>query len=46
MTTASLLDIDVDSLFEQCSITDIDLVHKKLQQSIETKKEELRIMVG
>lgn len=46
MTTSSLLDIDVDSLFEQCSISEIDLVHKKLQQSIEAKKEELRIMVG
>lgn len=46
MTTSSLLDIDVDSLFEQCSINEIDLVHKKLQQSIEAKKEELRIMVG
>lgn len=46
MTTTSLLDIDVDALFEQCQIAEIDLVHKKLQQSIEAKKEELRIMVG
>ncbi|XP_031632663.1 conserved oligomeric Golgi complex subunit 1 [Contarinia nasturtii] len=46
MTTSTLLDIDVDSLFEQCSISEIDLVHKKLQQNIEAKKEELRIMVG
>lgn len=44
--STNLLDIDVDSLFEQCSINEIDLVHKKLQQSIEAKKEELRIMVG
>lgn len=44
--STNLLDIDVDSLFEQCSIHEIDLVHKKLQQSIEAKKEELRIMVG
>lgn len=46
MATTSILDIDVDLLFEQHSITEIDLVHKKLQQNIEAKKEELRIMVG
>lgn len=46
MTTLNLLEINVDSLFEQCGIAEIDQVHKKLQQNIEEKKEELRIMVG
>lgn len=46
MTTSNLLDIDVNSLFEQCTISEVDLVHKKLQECIEAKKEELRIMVG
>lgn len=44
--SVNLLDIDVDSLFEQFSVGDIDQVHKKLQSSIEEKKEELRVMVG
>lgn len=46
MTSLNLLDINVDSLFEQYNITEIDQVHKKLETSIEEKKEELRIMVG
>lgn len=46
MTTMNLLDINVDTLFQQYGIHEIDQVHKKLQQNIEEKKEELRIMVG
>lgn len=47
MTAVSqLLDINVDELFEQHSIADIDRVHKKLQTDVEHKKEELRTMVG
>lgn len=46
MASINLLDINVDTLFEQYGIHEIDHVHKKLQQNIEEKKEELRIMVG
>lgn len=46
MASLNLLDINVDALFQQYGIHEIDQVHKKLQQSIEEKKEELRIMVG
>lgn len=42
----SLVDIDVDGLFENHSISEIDQIHQKLQQSIEDKKEDLRMMVG
>lgn len=43
---ASLLDINVDELFEQHSVTEIDQIHKQLQTDVEHKKEELRTMVG
>lgn len=46
MASMNLLDINVDRLFQQYGIHEIDQVHKKLQQNIEEKKEELRIMVG
>lgn len=46
MASPNLLDINVDLLFEQYGINEIDQVHKNLQQNIEEKKEELRIMVG
>lgn len=46
MATMNLLDINVDSLFEQYSVGEIDQIHKKLKSSIEEKKEELRMMVG
>lgn len=42
----SLLDIDVDELFEQHGIAEIDRIHKQLQTDVEHKKEELRTMVG
>lgn len=46
MTAPSLLNINVDNLFEQHSIAEIDQIHKKLQNDVEEKKEELRTMVG
>lgn len=46
MGSVNLLDIDVDSLFEQFGVNEIDQVHKRLESSIEDKKEELRVMVG
>uniref|UniRef100_A0A903Z058 Conserved oligomeric Golgi complex subunit 1 n=1 Tax=Anopheles minimus TaxID=112268 RepID=A0A903Z058_9DIPT len=41
-----LLNIDVDQLFKQHNIAEIDLVHKRLLNEIELKREELRTMVG
>lgn len=42
----NLLNINVDKLFEQHSIAEIDQVHKRLQAEVELKREELRTMVG
>lgn len=42
----NLMDINVDGLFENHSISEIDQIHHKLQKCIEDKKEDLRIMVG
>uniref|UniRef100_A0A0P6IU56 Conserved oligomeric Golgi complex subunit 1 n=1 Tax=Aedes aegypti TaxID=7159 RepID=A0A0P6IU56_AEDAE len=42
----NLLNINVDKLFEQNSIAEIDQVHKRLQAEVELKREELRTMVG
>lgn len=46
MAALNLLDINVDSLFEQYTVSEIDQLHNKLKLSIEEKKEELRMMVG
>uniref|UniRef100_A0A182YBC7 Conserved oligomeric Golgi complex subunit 1 n=1 Tax=Anopheles stephensi TaxID=30069 RepID=A0A182YBC7_ANOST len=44
--TVDLLNIDVDQLFKQHNVAEIDLVHKRLLNEIELKREELRTMVG
>ncbi|XP_036321393.1 conserved oligomeric Golgi complex subunit 1 [Rhagoletis pomonella] len=46
MDAANLLNLDVDTLFEQHSVPEIDVVHKKIQSVVENKREELRLMVG
>lgn len=46
MASPQLLDINVDTLFEQNSVGEIDEIHKRLQASVEEKREELRMMVG
>ncbi|XP_013101633.2 conserved oligomeric Golgi complex subunit 1 [Stomoxys calcitrans] len=46
MATLNLLNINVDTLFEQHSVGEIDAVHKKIQEVVENKREELRTMVG
>lgn len=46
MDAANLLNLDVDTLFEQHSVPEIDIVHKKIQSVVENKREELRLMVG
>lgn len=42
----NLIDIDPASIFEQYNTSDVIEIHKKLQNEIEKKKEELRMMVG
>lgn len=42
----NLIDIDPTSIFEQHNIADVIEIHKSLQNEIEKKKEELRMMVG
>ncbi|EDW80496.1 uncharacterized protein Dwil_GK11565 [Drosophila willistoni] len=44
--TASLLNLNVDTLFEQNNVSEIDAVHKKIQTVVENKREELRTQVG
>ena len=46
MASPNLLNINVDKLFEQHNISEIDQIHKKLQDEIERKREELRTQVG
>lgn len=46
MTSVKVLSFEPDTLFEQHNISEIDQIHKKLQNDIERKKEELRTNVG
>ena len=41
----SLINLDVDKLFEQHNINEIEAVNRKIQYEVEKKKEELRTMV-
>lgn len=41
----NLLNLDVDAVFEQHNITEIDAISRNIQAEIELKKEELRTMV-
>uniref|UniRef100_A0A182JTA9 Conserved oligomeric Golgi complex subunit 1 n=1 Tax=Anopheles christyi TaxID=43041 RepID=A0A182JTA9_9DIPT len=44
--SVDLLNIDVDQLFKQHNVSEIDSVHKRVLNEIELKREELRTMVG
>ncbi|KAL7729721.1 hypothetical protein ACLKA6_014591 [Drosophila palustris] len=44
--SVDLLQLNVDTLFEQHSVLEIDTVQKKIQTVVENKREELRTMVG
>lgn len=44
--SSNLANLNVDTLFEQHSIAEIDIIQKKIQAEIEKKREELRTMVG
>uniref|UniRef100_A0A1A9ZE80 Conserved oligomeric Golgi complex subunit 1 n=1 Tax=Glossina pallidipes TaxID=7398 RepID=A0A1A9ZE80_GLOPL len=46
MSSLDLLLLNVDTLFEQHSVTEVEMVHKRIEEVIENKKEELRTMVG
>ncbi|XP_055379129.1 conserved oligomeric Golgi complex subunit 1 isoform X2 [Condylostylus longicornis] len=46
MSDYNLPSIDVDKLFEQHNVVEIDQIQKVLQREIDEKKEEIRVMVG
>lgn len=46
MANVNLLNINVDSLFEQHSVSDIDAINRKIQNELDTKKENLKVMVS
>uniref|UniRef100_A0A1A9WJS7 Conserved oligomeric Golgi complex subunit 1 n=1 Tax=Glossina brevipalpis TaxID=37001 RepID=A0A1A9WJS7_9MUSC len=46
MSSLNLLLLNVDTLFEEHSVTEVDMVHKRIEEVIENKKEELRTHVG
>ncbi|KAE8752933.1 hypothetical protein FOCC_FOCC000278 [Frankliniella occidentalis] len=46
MVPSNMLEIDPDKIFEEKSISEIEVVQKKIQDEVERKKEELRTMVG
>lgn len=43
--TANLLNLDVDKVFEQHNVSEIEVINRKIQTEIENKREELRMMV-
>lgn len=45
MTSTSLLNLDVDQVFAQNSIAEVENINAKVQAQIENKREELRMMV-
>lgn len=44
--STDLLQLNVDTLFEQHNVLEVDAVQKKIQTVVENKREELRTMVG
>jgi hypothetical protein len=42
----NLLNLNVDAVFEQHNVTEVDAISRKIQSEIELKKEELRTMVN
>lgn len=45
MATTNLINLDVDQIFEQHTVSEIEVVNRKIQAEIELKREELRTMV-
>lgn len=46
MISQGLLNVNADKLFQQLTVEEIEDVRKKLNNEIERKREELRMMVG
>ena len=46
MTTTNYLDLDINKLFEQHTIKEIEEIQKKIQLESDRKKLELRTLVG
>lgn len=46
MTTTNYLDLDINKLFEQHTIKEIEEIQKKIQLESDRKKIELRTLVG
>ncbi|XP_017098668.2 conserved oligomeric Golgi complex subunit 1 [Drosophila bipectinata] len=44
--TSNLLNLNVDTLFEQHGVSEIDGIYKRIQSLVENKREELRTHVG
>lgn len=45
MGTVNFLNLDVDQMFEQHGVSEIEGINRKIQSEIENKREELRMMV-
>jgi conserved oligomeric Golgi complex subunit 1 len=46
MAGVNLLNLDVDQIFEQNNVNEIEVINRKVQAEIEKKREELRMMVN
>lgn len=46
MTTTNYLDLDINKLFEEYTIKEIEAIQKKIQHESDRKKIELRTLVG
>jgi hypothetical protein len=45
MAATNLINLDVDQIFEQHTVSEVEVVNRKIQAEIELKREELRTMV-
>lgn len=45
MASVNTLNLDVDQVFAQNSISEVENINRKIQAQIESKREELRLMV-
>lgn len=46
MAATDLLNLDVEQIFEQNNVSEIEVINRKVQAEIEKKREELRMMVN
>lgn len=46
MIATDFLTLNVDKLFEEHAVQDIDQIQRKIQTEVELKREELRLKVG